>query len=72
MEDIIRVLRITEYVGPRKATEKQISESLHGSKYIPSTGVTITSTTLGTYPEIISKETIEEIKWRAAVGENDV
>jgi len=53
MEDIVRVLRIVEYVGPRRAVEKQVSTSLHGSKYIQSTDVTITSTTLGTYPEII-------------------
>ena len=53
MEDIIRVLRIVEYVGPRKATEKLISESLHGSRYMSKSGITITSTTLGTYSEIL-------------------
>ena len=67
MEDIIRVLRIVEYVGPRKATEKQISESLHGSRYIQSTGVTITSTTLGTYPEIVSNTVVDESKWKQAL-----
>lgn len=54
MEDIVRVLRIVEYVGPRRAVEKRVSESLHGSKYIPNEDLTITSTTLGTYPEILN------------------
>jgi hypothetical protein len=52
-EDMIRVLRVIEYVGPRSAVEKQVAGSLHGTKQIFSTGVKISAATIGAYPEII-------------------
>ena len=30
--DIVRVLRVIEYVGPRDLIEKQIEHSIHGTK----------------------------------------
>ena len=56
MGDIIRVFRMIEYVGPRDAVEQQINNSIHGEKIIEKTGVKITTTTLGTFPEILNKE----------------
>lgn len=54
--DIIRVLRIVEFVGPRDAVEKQVAKSIHGEKtYGDRRGeVTIRAATIGTFPEILS------------------
>lgn len=58
MTDIIRVLRIVEYIGPRDQIEKQIENSIHGTKRfgIGDRECSITATTLGTFPEILNKE----------------
>lgn len=58
MVDIVRVLRIVEYIGPRDAVEKQITNSIHGERegeMSKITGVrcTIRATTLGEYPDIM-------------------
>jgi len=50
--DQVRVLRIIEYVGARGAVEKQLASSIHGTKDWGS-GVRITATTLGEFPEIL-------------------
>ena len=52
MSDIIRVLRVIEYTGPRDKVENQVSRSLHGEKRLPN-GVTIKAVTVGNYPEIL-------------------
>lgn len=52
MSDIIRVLRVIEYTGPRDKVEDQVSRSLHGEKRLPN-GVTIKAATVGTYPEML-------------------
>lgn len=62
MGDIIRVLRLVEYVGPRSYVEEQVRQSLQGSRTIKSTGVTITSTTLSGFPEVIKPERKENTK----------
>ena len=54
-EDIVRVLRIVEYIGKRSAVEEQIVRSLHGQRE-GILGVTIRATTLGHYPDIMDKE----------------
>lgn len=51
-EDIVRVLRIIEYTGPRYAVEAQIERSLQGTKKLPN-GVVIRAATIGGYPEIL-------------------
>lgn len=52
MADIVRVLRVIEYTGPRGKVEDQVARSLHGEKRLP-TGVTIKAATVGIYPEIL-------------------
>lgn len=52
MEDIVRVIRIIEFVGPRNMIEKQVARSVHGVREFGN-GCKITAVTLGTYPEII-------------------
>lgn len=52
MADIVRVLRIIEYTGPRDKVEDQVARSLHGEKRLPN-GVTIKAVTMGAYPEIL-------------------
>lgn len=54
MSDIIRVLRIVEYTGPRERVEKQIRLSLHGTRDCGN-GLTITVATLHEFPEVLEK-----------------
>jgi hypothetical protein len=63
-EDIVRVLRIIEYVGPRSKVEKQIGDSLHGTKD-HGNGVRISAVTLGEYPEIMERANHETVEERA-------
>jgi len=59
-EDLVRVLRVIEIRGPRKAVEKQVENSLHGKKTLRN-GVVITAATVEGYPEIIeSAAEVEE------------
>jgi hypothetical protein len=48
MSDIVRVLRIVEYVGERSAVEQQVARSIHGTR-VPG-AVAISVTTLGEFP----------------------
>lgn len=56
MEDIVRVLRIVEYTGPRGAVEVSVANSIHGERRIIRTDgvLTIRASTIGTYPEILT------------------
>lgn len=48
-EDIVRVLRLIEYIGPRALVEKQVTNSIHGSRVGMAgqgKGVLITAVTL--------------------------
>ena len=58
-EDIVRVLRIVEYVGPRSKIEVQLAGSIHGQRS-PGNGVTIRAATLGLYPEILDVALAQE------------
>jgi hypothetical protein len=51
--DLVRVLRVVEYVGPRDAVERQVASSLHGERSL-SNGLVIRAATLGEFPEILS------------------
>lgn len=53
-EDIIRVLRVIEYVGPRSWVEDTVARSIHGTKIVAKEK-RISAATLGAYPEIIEK-----------------
>jgi hypothetical protein len=61
MTDIVRVLRLIEYVGPRDWVEATLRSSIHGQKALSSIieGKTptryITAVTLTQYPEILNK-----------------
>lgn len=55
-KDIVRVLRIVEYSGPRDWVEQQIERSIHGTKDLGQ-GRIIRVATIGTYPEILATET---------------
>jgi hypothetical protein len=57
--DIIRVLRLIEYVGPRDLVEKQITQSVQGVRVIQKPGgrsLTIRVVTLGEVSEILGQE----------------
>ena len=55
-EDIVRVLRIIEYVGPRSQVERTIAHSIHGTKSLGE-DYSIRAATIGTYPDILDEET---------------
>jgi hypothetical protein len=62
-EDIVRVLRIVQYEGPRSLVEKQIENSIHGMRYglrqlgnyEPENRVQITAVTLGEFPQVLTE-----------------
>lgn len=60
MEDIVRVLRVVEYVGPRSRVEDVVSRSIHGEKDAGE-GLVIRAATVGLYPEIIEREVKEVV-----------
>jgi hypothetical protein len=55
MTDIVRVLRIIEYVGPRNWVEATVAGSIHGERQVTLDGKLgwIRAATIGTYPEIL-------------------
>ena len=52
MQDIVRVLRVIEYVGPRDIVEEQIAHSVHGTRKFGN-GATVRAATIGSYPEVL-------------------
>ena len=66
-EDRVRVLRLIEYEGPRAAVERQVENSIHGTRTFhtswgkrtpvdqPLGAIRITAVTLGQYPEVIEQ-----------------
>lgn len=65
-EDIVRVLRLVEYTGPRDWMEKQIAGSIHGTKIIKKQTAAgevecrITGVTLSEFPECLEKARLQE------------
>lgn len=57
-KEIIRVLRVLEYVGPRDIIEEVITKSLHGEKHFGASDqkCIIRAATIGTYPEILKAQ----------------
>jgi hypothetical protein len=55
-DDIVRVLRILEYTGPRRAVEAQIERSVTGKRTWgqPGARITLRAATIGTYPEVLN------------------
>lgn len=57
-QDIIRVLRLIEYEGPRDVVEKQLKMSLHGTREgvrINGRTCRITAVTLDQFPKILEE-----------------
>ncbi|WP_426287485.1 hypothetical protein [Luteibacter sp. E-22] len=52
--DIVRVLRVIEYIGPRDRVEQVVAGSIHGNKDAGG-GLLIRAATVGAYPEIIGQ-----------------
>ena len=68
--DIVRILRVIEYTGPRDLIEDQIAKSLHGEKRVEKLGgraITIRVATLGAFPEILGVEPSPEADGAAEV-----
>lgn len=64
-EDIVRVLRIVEYTGPRSLVEDIVSRSIHGQLAPRASGkdfrtVVIKAATIGIYPEILDQSTEDD------------
>lgn len=58
--DIIHVLRLIEYVGPRDLVEDQLTKSIYGTRTVDKPGgrsITIRAVTLGEVSEILGRET---------------
>ena len=52
--EIVRVLRILEYIGPRAWVEETVRRSIHGERVMPNGG-RIRAVTLGLYPDILNE-----------------
>jgi hypothetical protein len=59
-EDIIRVLRVIEYVGPRSVVETHLRDVIHGVKKT-SDGMEIRTATVGVVPDIIEMGRVEQL-----------
>lgn len=58
-EDIVRVTRVIQYVGPRSWVEATVARSIQGTKDVSAIAngrKLIIGTTLGSFPDILSKE----------------
>ncbi len=56
MSEIVRVLRVLEYVGPRKDVEEIIMRSIHGTKVLRTSGladVKLTAITVHEFAEVV-------------------
>ena len=60
-QDQIRVLRIVEYVGDRAWVERQVAQSLHGTREVSwkEGKGKITSATLHEFPEVLEKARLD-------------
>ena len=60
-EDIVRLLRIVEYTGPRSWVERQLEKSIHGTKAVACVNgevtavATIKAATIGETLEILER-----------------
>ncbi len=59
-EEVVRVLRVIEYIGPRSWVESTVARSIHGTKDLNNfigdkPPKMIRAATIGTYPEILAK-----------------
>ena len=57
-KEIVRVLRVIEYVGEREAVEACIAKSIHGVKVLPN--YEIRAATIGIYPEVLQNLQVGE------------
>jgi len=57
-EDRVRVLRVLEYTGPRRAVEDLVSRSIHGERMYGFPPISIRAATLGSYPEILGTKPV--------------
>lgn len=55
MSDTVRVLRLVQYFGPRGEVEKQVANSIHGTRILHN-GLRISATTLLEFPEMSEVE----------------
>ncbi len=51
-EDIVRVTRVLQYVGPRSRVEEVIANSVQGTKHWGK-GMVLHAATLGAWPEVL-------------------
>ena len=66
--DLVRVLRVIEYIGPRPYVERQIESSLHGT--FRGGRVVIRAATVGEYPEVLSRASEEIDDYTRPEAEN--
>ena len=61
-EDIVRVLRVVEYVGPRAWVEDIVARSIHGTKKCGSSFLRqdINAATIGAYPDILIESGVDK------------
>lgn len=68
MNDIVRVLRVIEYVGSRQNIELQMRLSLHGERQGVG-DVIIKAATIGNYPEVLEQDQQQSGDKETGLGE---
>lgn len=63
MSDIVRVLRVVEYIGPREAVEEQVRKSIHGTRQFRCEGgeMRITVVTAGEFAEVLKDQEVKRL-----------
>lgn len=64
--ELVRVLRLVEYVGPRDAVQDQVLHSLHGTR-IGAKTVKITAVTISMFPEKVLESAAQESYRKAMI-----
>lgn len=68
-EDIVRVFRIVEYVGPRRMVEQQVSQSIHGTAlWRGLRTVRISAATIGDFAQLVSQEEVKKLERESNQG----
>jgi hypothetical protein len=65
--DIVRVLRVLEYTGPRDRVEETLRRFIQGEEVYG--GVTIRAATIGEFPELLIRTTDAQARQPVTEGE---
>lgn len=54
-KEIVRVVRLVTFTGPREIVEEQVRNSVHGRRRLPG-GLNIEAVTIGEFPDVMDPQ----------------